>query len=113
MTSFIFVKNIILKNWVPHNLFYFYQEINWLIFLIKNNIDKNRAVGDKFLFLWKKLYKKIEFHIPCFVLIKYYLIDFLNTITLSEMNSDTTCFNYIEKMISTKIKSILTRFNFN
>ena len=56
MTSFIFVKNIILKNWVPHNLFYFYQEINWLIFLIKDNIEKNRAVGDKFLFLWKKIY---------------------------------------------------------
>ena len=29
------------------------------------------------------------------------------------MKSDTTSFNYIEKMISRKIKSILTRFNFN
>ena len=41
------------------------------------------------------------------------IVDFLKTITLSEMKSDTTSFNYIEKMISRKIKSILTRFNFN
>ena len=55
MTSFIFVKNIILKNWVPHNLFYFYQEINWLIFFKKITLKKIESNETSFI-----LYSKLD-----------------------------------------------------
>ena len=76
---FNFVKNIIVKNWISHNLF-FYQKITWLIFLINNNINKKlsrmrlvlyyienltsrkmKSIGTWFFNFVKISYKKLSF----------------------------------------------------
>ena len=46
VTSLYFCEKYHIENSVSHNLFFFYKIIIWLIFLIKNNIEKIRAVGD-------------------------------------------------------------------
>ena len=51
----IFVKNIIVKNWVSDNLFYFYKIIIWLIIFKKITLKKIESNATSFI-----LYSKLD-----------------------------------------------------